>query len=206
MARVLPKGAKETAEPPWSGRNGSDGNDGEKLPLSTAQLGLWLFLGAVTMLFAGFSSAYLVHRGAPTWQLIPMPKILWVNTALLLLSSATLERARAALLVGRRLLLRWLSITSIIGLLFLAGQLLAWRQLAGLGVYLPSNPNSSFFYILTGAHGLHLAGGIAALFYLLCRARKSYGPGLGSTFKLCAVYWHFLDGLWLYLFILFFAI
>jgi cytochrome c oxidase subunit 3 len=192
---------------PGGGGNGggSWGSGGESLPISSAQLGMWLFLGAVTMLFAGFTSAYIIHSSADTWRPLPMPRVLWFNTVLLLVSSVTIELARAAFRHRRAAALKgWLSITTLAGVGFLAGQLTAWRQLVHAGVYLPSNPHSSFFYILTGIHGLHLLGGVGALFYVLFRVWTGHNQRLRSL-KLSALYWHFMDVLWIYLFVLFFA-
>jgi cytochrome c oxidase subunit 3 len=96
-----------------------------------------------------------------------------------------------------------LDAAAILGLMFLGGQFIAWTQLAAHGVFLATNPSSSFFYLLTGAHALHLLGGIAALFYLVYRA-----PQLASGLKkpvavdVTAIYWHFMDGLWIYLLLL----
>lgn len=171
------------------------------LAVDTRLLGLWFFLANVTMLFAGFTSAILVRRAMPDWQPLPLPPLLWVNTTVLFASSLTLERART---MARQNLLPqtrvWVLGTAVLGALFLSGQIGAWEQLRALGVFLPSNPHSSFFYILTGVHGAHLFGGLAALAYLVAR------PVRKGTLNLCATYWHFLDGLWLYLFIMLFVV
>lgn len=174
---------------------------------NTPQLGLWALLATLSMLFAGFTSAYLVRRAGSDWQPISMPGILWFNTGLLLSSSITLERARACMRRSRAdALKRWLLATTLLGLAFLVGQLFAWRQLAAQGVYVPTSPHSSFFYMLTGVHGLHLLGGILALFYALSRVwRSPWTPAGANTLNLCTAYWHFVDGLWLYLFLLMFA-
>jgi cytochrome c oxidase subunit 3 len=97
----------------------------------------------------------------------------------------------------------WLLASAGFGVLFLAGQLVAWRQLVAAGVYLPSTLHSSFFYVLTGLHGLHLIGGIIALSWVLAKALLNrITPAKGESLQLCALYWHFMDGLWVYLFIL----
>lgn len=178
------------------------------LPVDTRQLGLWAFLATVTMLFAGFTSAILVRRASTDWQPIPLPGLLWMNTAVLLLSSFTIERARALLGKERgREARAWLSITAALGLLFLFGQFGVWRHLVSLGVYLPSSPHSSFFYILTGAHAVHLLGGVLAMLYLLARVLLSASaPVRSSVINLCATYWHFVDGLWIYLFVVLFVL
>jgi len=97
----------------------------------------------------------------------------------------------------------WLVVSGGFGLAFLVGQVVAWRQLVAAGVYLPSTLHSSFFYILTGLHGLHLVGGVMAMAYVLSLAlRNRLRPAADESLKLCAMYWHFMDGLWVYLFIL----
>jgi cytochrome c oxidase subunit 3 len=164
---------------------------------------MWLFLAAVTMVFAGFVSAYVVRRGMSNdWRPIAKPPILWANTAILLASSLTLERARR-LRDGAPV---WLGVTSLLGALFLIGQAVAWQQLRAAGVYLASNPSSSFFYLLTGAHGLHLVGGVAALFYVAVRSSLQGGwKGRPAAVGATALYWHFMDGLWLFVFLLVFV-
>jgi cytochrome c oxidase subunit 3 len=156
------------------------------------------------MLFAGLSSAYIVLRGMPTWQNIELPWLLWPNTAVLLMSSVALELSRRAIKRNDlQSMKRWLGIGGLFGLGFLAGQLAAWKQLVNTGVYLPSTLQSSFFYILSGLHGLHLFGGIVGLSVVLGKALKNrltvsnYEP-----LKLVSMYWHVMDGLWLYLFLL----
>lgn len=186
-----------------------DVDEGEEtaLHLDTEQLGLWVFLATVTMLFAGFTSAILVRRTSSDWQPIPLPGLLWLNTALLLLSSVTMERVRALARNERWASLKgWLIVTTLLGVLFVAGQVEAWRQLASEGVYLPGNPHSSFFYILTGAHAAHLLGGVFALVYLLTRTLGSGRTPTRARVNLCATYWHFVDGLWVFLFVMLFVL
>jgi len=117
-------------------------------------------------------------------------------------SSATLELARRSLRTGAaKEFIRWLSVTLVLGLGFLSGQLIAWRELASRGVYLASNPGSSFFYVLTAAHGIHLLGGVVALGYVVLRARRiAFGEVRRTPLEVTAIYWHFMDALWIYLF------
>jgi cytochrome c oxidase subunit 3 len=169
-------------------------------------------LAGVTMMFTALTSAYVVRAGTwNDWRPTPMPRLLWASTGIILLSSLSFEVARRALKAGRAVLFkRWLLVTVILGLGFLATQLMAWRELAAAGVYLASNPHSSFFYVLTGAHGLHLLGGILALDYLLLRSwRGRGGESEGARQRLAvvnaaALYWHFMFGVWVYLFLLLF--
>lgn len=159
------------------------------------------------MSFAAYTSAFVVRRGgSPDWQHLSLPPILYLNTLLLLASSATLER-------GRRLMAGdapwrtpatsrgpgWLTLTLGLGLLFLAGQVIAWRQLAADGLYLRTGPSSGFFYVLTAVHGIHLLGGIAALVYALRRVRIPAALPPSGVLDATALYWHFMDVLWLYL-------
>lgn len=196
---------RATVPPPvFNGDDGGDRDDGGR-PVPSAQLGLWLFLIAVTMLFMGFASAYIISSRGKDWQPIPMPNMLWVSTALLLLSSGALELARRSLKTARvGLLYRWLWVAALLGGAFLVSQLEAWRSLRRAGLYLPTHPHSSFFYLMTGAHGLHVLGGLVVLAYVIFQAARGvYTRRLHRSVGLCAVYWHFLGGLWLYLFWLF---
>jgi len=156
-----------------------------------------------------FTSALYVRQGASTdWTHIVLPRILYLNTLALLVSSATLELSRRALAPAAgseldggavRKGLGWLSGTLVLGLLFVAGQYEAWRQLAAQGLYLATNANSSFYYVLTAMHGLHLLAGIAALLFVMSRL-LIVGPLFRrSTFESTAIYWHFMGFLWLYL-------
>src|SRR5215475_6763030 len=190
---------------PPGGRGGDDSSDsGSSFPISKGQIAVWILLTAVIMLFAGLSSAYIVLRGVPAWQRIELPWLLWLNTAILLLSSVAIDISRRA--VRRNDLpsmKRWLATGGILGLVFLVGQLAAWRQLVAAGVYLPSTLQSGFFYILTGLHGLHLLGGVVALGLVLGKAIKDQSTAFNyEPLKLCALYWHVMDALWVYLFLL----
>jgi cytochrome c oxidase subunit 3 len=166
---------------------------------------MWMALVAIVMLFAAFTSALVVRKGGSRdWMPIALPPILYFNTVILLASSVALEISRRALATGtvRRFKVS-LNAAAILGVAFIGGQFVAWTQLAAHGVFLATNPSSSFFYLLTGAHAVHLLGGVTALFYLVWRA-----PQLASGLKkpvavdVTAIYWHFMDGLWIYLLLL----
>lgn len=180
---------------------GGDGGDRGQ-PFDTAQIGLWVLLGSLTMLFASFTSAYLVRRTGSDWAPLAIPPILWVSTAVLLASSVTMEAARRSFRRLQPLAFRkWALATFLLGSLFLLGQLLAWRQLAEQGIYLHSHPHSSFFYVLTGVHAVHIVAGVVAVLYVLAQSwRYRLTPGASVAPGLCATYWHFVDGVWLYLF------
>jgi cytochrome c oxidase subunit 3 len=196
-----------TPPPIWRPGDGGSGDSGESefaFPVSKNRLGLWLALTAISMLFAGLSSAYIVMRGAPAWQNVALPSILWINTFLLLASSLTIEGARRHIRDGRTLPGKmWMTVTGALGLLFLIGQVIAWRQLVAVGVYLPTTLHSSFLYVLTSAHALHILGGLVALGYVIRRIlQEPSGVSSYESVSLCATYWHFMDGLWVYLFLL----
>jgi cytochrome c oxidase subunit III len=177
---------------------------GAPSPARTALFGLAAALAAIAMLFVAFTTTYLGHHQDATWVPVPLPGTLWLDTALLLASSVTLERGRRRLMHGDLAGLRsGLTAAGALGLAFLLGQLLAWQYLARAGVYLGSNPHSSFFYLLTGAHGVHLLGGLVALAVIVPRAwRAAYAPPAATAVDATAIYWHFLTALWLYLFVL----
>ena len=180
-----------------------------------SQSGIWVGIFAITMSFAAFTSALFVRQGsAADWTHIALPPILYGNTLALLLSSATLHMARRKLAAvpstephavrtiephAVRMGLGWLTATLALGFVFVAGQFEAWRQLAAQGLYLATNPNSSFYYVLTAMHGLHVLAGIVALALVMGRIVASRAAFRKSTFEATATYWHFMGVLWLYL-------
>lgn len=174
-------------------------------PSSTA---IWVVLFAITMMFAAFTSALIVRKGSSLdWRPFKLPSILFFNTGLLLASGVTLEVSRrriAAFMSNIRSQVespaRWLYLTLFLGLLFVAGQYVAWSQLSAQGLYLATNPSSSFFYVLTATHALHVLGGLAGLSYVIRKLSKS--SLRRSTLDATARYWHFMDALWLYLLLL----
>ncbi|WP_455873757.1 cytochrome c oxidase subunit 3 [Rhizobium yanglingense] len=178
----------------------------ERLPIAPARVGLGIFLAVVGALFALLISAYFMRMAAADWWATPIPRLLWVNTAALALSSAALEWAKGEARRGRSDIMR---VALLLGLatafLFLAGQVMAWRELAAAGYVLADNPANSFFYMLTGLHGLHILGGLAVLGRTTGRAFDSRFPArrLHLSLELCAVYWHFMLFVWVILFALF---
>jgi len=190
--------------PPPSDFGGGPGDSGSSFPMSKGHLATWILLTAVTMLFGGLSSAYIVLRGVPEWQNITMPRLVWANTLVLFASSVAIEFARAAVRKDRLDgVKQWLAVSGILGVGFLVGQVIVWRQLVQAGVYLQTTLHSSFFYVLTGAHGLHLAGGIIGLVVVL---KNAFTNRLTSknheSLKSWALYWHFMDFVWIYLFLM----
>lgn len=190
--------------PPCGGEDDDSGGGGRAVPRRAYFTGISLGLAAILMFFMALTSSYIVRKGlGGDWQPVELPRILWLNTLVLLASSATIEVARkrraARLLAAFR---QWWGITTALGALFLVGQVLAWRQLTAAGVYLKTNPASSFFYVLTAAHGLHLTGGVVALLYVALRSWQSSRITQATAAELTSVYWHFMDGLWVFLFLL----
>lgn len=180
--------------------------------ISRYRLGTWVALASILMLFTALSSAYIVRAASSSdWQPLAMPRILLLSSLLLLVSSGTLETARRRLSQAATSAYKsWLLLTVLLGVGFLASQLFAWRQLAKQGVYIASNPHSSFFYLFTAVHGVHLFGGLAALAYLSLRSRVPQETSALAKAQAKAdavtVYWHFMDFLWLYLFVLLFYV
>ncbi len=181
---------------------------GAKQPASTS--GIWVGVFAITMSFAAFSSALFVREGTSDWNHLALPSVLYLNTLVLLVSSFTLESARRALearpssgqIEGTRKASAWVLITLLLGLAFCVGQFRAWQELRAEGIYLATNPNSSFFYLLTFLHALHVLVGIFVLVYLAGRLLASHTTFRRSLFDNTAVYWHFMGVLWVYLLLL----
>jgi cytochrome c oxidase subunit 3 len=173
-------------------------------PSSTA---IWVVVFAITMMFAAFTSALIVRKASQDWQTFTLPSILYFNTLLLVASSITLEIARrrvATYMGGLKTQVenpaRWLYITLFLGMLFVAGQYVAWSQLHAEGLYLATNPSSSFFYLLTATHALHVLGGLGGLIYVIRKLSKSVLRR--NQLVATARYWHFMGILWLYLLLL----
>jgi cytochrome c oxidase subunit 3 len=194
--------------------------------LRRARLGLVVGLTGIAMIFISFTSAYVIRQGLPTldprtnallhdWFPVPLPRLLIINTGVLLISSVSMELARrqaarkAALAqiasvsgrsVEAKMEISWLALTVVLGFTFLTGQWMAWRELGAGGFYVASSPNSSFVYLLTGMHGVHLFGGVVALLTacvgsVLRRQIDSQSIVVDVT----GWYWHFMAVLWVYI-------
>ncbi len=196
-----------------SKRHGGDFRDPES-HANRYRIGMWVGLASVTMMFTSLSSAYIVRAvSANDWVSLPMPSVLIASTILILASSVTLEVARRKLKASPSgapvAYAQWLFITAVLGAGFLVTQLFAWRKLAAQGLYLASNPHSSFFYLLTGAHAVHLAGGLLGISFLWLRSRRVLKEAAQvhkrqASADAVTIYWHFMDALWIYLFLLLF--
>jgi cytochrome c oxidase subunit 3 len=176
------------------------------MSMNPKKFALWLFMVSVMMLFGAWTSAYIVKRGEPGWASFELPAQFWINTGIIILSSFTmiwahysakkdnLEQTKIAL-----------GVTTALGLAFLIGQWLAWKKMVEMNYYFAgsgSNSSSSFIYVLTGFHGLHIVSGVIFLLIVLFSAFrfKVHSKNM-LRMEMCSTYWHFLGGLWLYLFV-----
>lgn len=163
--------------------------------------GLGFFLAIVGSLFALLTGAYFMRRDLGDWQPLPVPPILWVNTGALVLSSLALEWTQRSVRRGDLGRLRiGLAVAALFALAFLGGQLVAWQQLSAAGYYVASNPANSFFYLVTGLHGLHIVGGLVALGWATTKAwRSDRTETVRLNVELCATYWLFMLFVWVVL-------
>ena len=188
---------------PWVEQKQLTGaHGGHGLSLPPLKVGLGVFMAVATSLFALSISAYLMRKEGVDWRPLALPMVLWFNTAMLVLASVLFQRACNAAGSGR---IRGVRFGLLAGggftLVFLAGQLLAWRELSAAGYYLTTNPANAFFYMLTALHGLHLLGGLWV--WAKTALKLQHGAALDEVrlnVELCAVYWHFLLVIWLVLF------
>jgi len=186
---------------PPGGGGGDDSDRPERGGSRAASItGIIVLMCASTMTFAAFVSAMVVRRGLNNdWHALGLPGILYWNTAILILSSIAIDTGRRLLRRGRRAAFNWLwTAGTILGTGFLAGQVIAWNQLAQRGFYMAGNPSSAFFYVLTWAHAAHVIGALGAVMYVEYRAlRFQLGPSRRTMVDVSAIFWHFLDVLWL---------
>jgi cytochrome c oxidase subunit III len=189
-------------------KKGGDNGAGRRFSPEKYRITMWVLLAAIVMMFVALSSAYIVLSGSSDqWRPIRMPKMFFLSSGIILLSSATIHRAARSLREeAKRRYERWLAVTLLLGLGFLISQLLGWRELVAQGVYFRGHPHSSFFFLFTGVHGVHLLGGILALTWLVAQGLRNTGEGLGTKRKalvdVVSLYWHVMDGLWIWLFLL----
>jgi cytochrome c oxidase subunit 3 len=167
---------------------------------------LWLIIISIIMMFAAFTSAYIVRRAEGNWLEYDLPNLLLINTGIILLSSVTMQLAHNAAAKDNLSLLRILLFSTFgLGIAFLIGQWLGWSELVSNNIYFggeSSNPSGSFMYVLTGVHGFHLITGLIYMAAVIVATLK-YRVHSKSMLRiqLCTIYWHFLGGLWLYLYI-----
>ncbi len=175
---------------------------------------MWLGIGSIIMMFAGFTSAYIVRRAGGNWVEYKLPDLFWVSTVVILLSSITLYIAHKAFKSDNRQRYRlFLGITLLLGLGFVGLQYAGWKELMGYGILLEGNPSGAFLYVISGMHAAHVLGGILFLVIFFIKSLRNLDPvkklmqdinpekTLGVD--IMATYWHFVDILWIYLFVFF---
>jgi cytochrome c oxidase subunit 3 len=169
---------------------------------------LWVAIGSILMMFAGLTSAYIVKRSQASWLMIEIPVMFWYSTATILASSVTVQLALKAL--KKREMVnyeRLLLVTAVLGVLFIVLQVVGFRQFAAQDIRLVgagSNASYSFLLAISGLHGVHVLGGVVALVVIAIRALNSSTRSYSSIpLEIAATYWHFVDALWIYLFIFF---
>lgn len=189
-------------EKSWEGPS-ADAVDPASYRPPAARVAVVVYFGVITVLFGLISSAYVMRMGMQgmghgamgDWRPMPEPPLLWVNSLVLLLSSLAWEAARLGVRQERTDLMRRSMLgAGILGILFLAGQLLLWREFVQAGYYASSNPANAFFYLITALHGLHIAGGL--FFWIRAVLGLRAGADVRLPVELCAVYWHFLLLVW----------
>ena len=191
-------------EKPWITPQGTviDLHDRRAFGLPTVKIGLIIFLSVVTVLFSLLLAAYADRLASTDWRVLPEPWLLWLNTAILISSSVSLQWARVSTRRGHIDGVRTGMLQAgFLTFAFLAGQLLVWQQLAAMGFYSPQNPALAFLYLLTGLHGVHLLGGLVAWGRTMAKVwRRPPVEQVRMSVELCAMYWHYLLLIWLVLF------
>jgi cytochrome c oxidase subunit 3 len=188
---------------PWVSQRSVESVDGEAaLQLPTVKVGLWVFLAVATSLFALLISAYHMRMMESDWIRPPIPRVLWLNTIVLILSSVAMQWTRSAARRGEIDGVRTGLIASgVFAFSFLAGQLWAWQQLNASGYFVAANPANAFFYLLTALHGLHLLGGLWVWGRTTVKVLRGAEVGkVRLSVELCTMYWHYLLLVWLVLF------
>ena len=188
---------------PWVSQRSVATVDGDgALQSPTVKVGLWVFLGVATSLFALLISAYHMRMMEADWVKLAVPKVLWLNTAVLILSSIAMQWTRSAAQRGQIDGVRTgLIAAGVFAFSFLAGQLWAWQQLNASGYFVAANPANAFFYLLTALHGLNLLGGLWVWGRTTIKVLRGVEVGkVRLSVELCTVYWHYLLLVWLVLF------
>jgi cytochrome c oxidase subunit 3 len=176
-----------------------------KKPISMhpKKFAMWIFIASVVMVFASLTSAYIVRQAEGNWLYFDLPNLFYTTSFVIVLSSISMQLAYwAAKKDNLERVKLFMTITSILGVAFCVGQVLAWGDLVKNSVYLVGNPSGSFLYILTGLHAVHLISAIVfVLIVLIATFRNKVHSRNLAQIEMCATYWHFLGGLWLYLFV-----
>jgi cytochrome c oxidase subunit 3 len=166
---------------------------------------LWVGMASIIMMFAALTSAYIVRQAAGNWLEYRMPGIFYINTIVILLSSFTLHGSFLSYKAGKEFLYKGLLVVSfLLGIAFVVMQYIGWDELYQIGIYLTGNPSGAFFYVITGLHAVHVLGGISALVVAMVHAfalKFKVTNRRKNRFQLVLQYWHFVDLLWIYLFV-----
>ncbi|OEK05299.1 cytochrome c oxidase subunit 3 [Roseivirga misakiensis] len=175
----------------------------QPLAMHPKKFAMWLFIVTVVMIFAAFTSAHIVRQADGDWLIYDIPQMLWYTSAIILVSSVTMQWAYLAAKKDKLEQVKLaLSLTMILGIAFIYGQFQAWGQLVDAGVFFVGNPGGSFIYVFTGLHVLHLVSGILYLLYMLIASFKYKVHSKNMlNMDMSTTFWHFLGGLWIYLFI-----
>ncbi len=190
---------------PWEKTQSTSDDEygGAALAFAPARIGLWLFLAVVTSFFGLFLSAYGIRMDLGDWRPLAEPNLLWLNTVLLVLSSAAFQLTRGVARRGDVTGMKTGLLTAgVLAFAFLVGQFAAWRELEASGQYMSSNSANAFFYLLTGLHGIHLLGGLYVWGRTTSRVWRGGAalPDVRLSIQLCSIYWHYLLLVWLVLF------
>lgn len=174
----------------------------QPIAMNPKKFALWLFMVTVVMVFAGLTSAYIVRQSEGNWLEYDLPEILWLTSGIAVASSLTLHWAYYSAKKDNLLNLKiGMSLTVLLGVAFLVGQWYSWVALVDRQVFFVGNPSGSFLYVFTGLHAVHLISGVIFLIIVLISTfrLKVHSQAL-NTMEMATTYWHFLGGLWLYLF------
>ncbi|MCH8904944.1 MAG: cytochrome c oxidase subunit 3, partial [Bacteroidetes bacterium] len=176
------------------------------------ELLLWIGIGSICMFFIAFSSAYVVRKAQGDWVDFALPDIFWATTGIIFLSSLTMHWAFVSAKKDKiNNISLGLGLTLFLGIAFSIGQVMGWNILNDSGIKLERNPSGSFVYVISGMHLVHIIGGLVfllvMLIYSLLRQKEWKGGYINSqkllAISLCSTYWHFVDGLWIFLFLFF---
>ncbi len=173
-----------------------------QLSMHPLKFATWLFIVSIVMIFAALTSAYVVRKAEGNWLEFNLPDMFYSTSVIILLSSITMHLAYTYIRKDLFSRAKWMmAITIILGIIFCYGQFIAWGELVQNDVYFVGNPSGSFVYVFSGLHGLHIVSGIVFLIIVLINIVRSkiHSKNL-SQMEMCVTFWHFLDGLWLYLF------
>ncbi len=187
---------------PWVSTPADDADSGSSIDTNAKAVALMTFLAVATSVFGLFISAYTIRMEEPDWRPLAEPTLLWANTVVLILASIVYHWTRNAAVKGNADKVKpGLTVAGALTVLFLIGQVVAWRQLNAAGYYVNTNPANGFFYLLTAVHGLHMLGGL----WVWAQSTTKVWTGADSksvrlSIELCTVYWHFLLLVWIVLF------